>query len=90
MKTEAEVDALMRKIPETWRMRWCGGESGPCACMGCVQIGCKQIMLEHVSGTRFHGDPEYIDDSRFSEHVRLTFRPTREEWEAWRQRHGLS
>ena len=39
-----EVDEIMEGIPVGWRNRWCGGENGPCACLGCVQTGNKAVI----------------------------------------------
>lgn len=33
---ESLLNLVMMHIPPSHRYRWCGGEMGPCACMGCV------------------------------------------------------
>ncbi len=77
---DKDVDAIMRTIPEGWRNRWCGGEQGPCACMGCVQIGNRLIM----TGRKVEqGDPEYIDESKIPKDIYNKYKITKEEWEAW-------
>jgi len=81
MKTPEELNALMQRIPEKWRKRWCQAEL--CACMGCVQTGNKQIMAEAMSGNKYIGDPEYIDESRIDPDVYKTLKITKEEWEVW-------
>ena len=45
---EQLVDEVMQEIPSQWRRRWCGGEAGPCACLGCVQIGNRRVMAERM------------------------------------------
>jgi hypothetical protein len=88
MKTPEQVDAIMQRLPLEWRKRWCAAyesESG-CACMGCVQVGCRALMFEVVAGRPYRGDPERIDESRIAPAVREQFRPTRDEWAAWRAR----
>jgi hypothetical protein len=44
MKTEEEIDTIMRskKLYDSWKYRWC--ENGPCACMGCAN-GSGQVDL---------------------------------------------
>lgn len=88
MKTEAQIDAIMEAIPQEWRARWCGGERGPCACMGCVQIGNRAVILEKITGRRFDGDPEYIREPILQEHsaVYNEYKLSREEWESWIKR----
>lgn len=79
-----DVDAVMQTIPEGWRTRWCGGEEGPCACMGCVQIGNRLVM----TGTRVTlVDPEYINESKIPHEVYQRHKITREEWDDWMRRH---
>ncbi len=79
---DKDVDAIMQTIPEGWRHRWCGGELGPCACMGCVQIGNRLIMV----GVKVHVfDPEYIDESKIPKDIYNKYKITKEEWEAWMQ-----
>lgn len=78
-----DVDAVMNSIPEEWRSRWCGGEHGPCACMGCVQIGNRLIM----AGLRVtQCDPEYIDESKIPPEIYAKYKVTKEEWSAWMQK----
>ena len=84
MKTDAEVNAIMDQIPAAWRMRWCGGELGACACMGCVQTGNKKVIVEAITKTPYLGDPEYLSEpvlAKHQEHTKLKL--TREEWDAW-------
>ncbi len=79
------VDAVMQTIPEKWRSRWCGGESGPCACMGCVQIGNRLIMV----GLEVHQcDPEYIDETKIPKEIYDRFKITKDEWQNWMQAQG--
>lgn len=87
MKTPEQVDAIMERIDERSRYRWCGGERGPCACMGCVQICSRSLMYEKTYQTEHRGDPEYIDYRRFPPIVHERYGVTREEWEAWKERH---
>ncbi len=77
---DKDVDAIMQSIPEEWRNRWCGGEQGPCACMGCVQIGNRLIM---TGRSVYNCDPEYIDESTIPKKIYKMFKITKEEWEAW-------
>ncbi len=77
---DKDVDAIMRTIPEDWRNRWCGGEGGPCYCMGCVQIGNRLIMTGRKI---FDGDPEHIDESKIPKDIYKMYKITKEEWEAW-------
>lgn len=83
MKTLEQIDAIMRTIPEEWRQRWCGGEYGPCACAGCVQIGNRIVMYERSSGRRFIGDAEYINESEIPAAFYQKYKITRQEWELW-------
>lgn len=89
MKTEPTVDAIMRAIPEGWRMRWCGGEEGACACMGCVQVGNRAVIAEQITGEKYSGDPEYLNEAKLQAHgaVYTDHKISREEWEAWKSRH---
>lgn len=77
------VDKVMSEIPVAWRYRWCGGELGPCACNGCVQIGNSKVMVEAVTGQRFRGDPEYIDEGRIPCDTYRRMKVTKAEWEVW-------
>lgn len=78
-----DVDAVMRTIPPKWRTRWCGGENGSCACMGCVQIGNRLIM----AGRKVHQvDPEYIDESKIPPDVCKKYKVTKDEWVEWMNR----
>lgn len=89
MKTPEQIDALMAAIPEGWRYHWCGGERGPCACMGCVQIGNRTIMAETITGEKFRGDPEYLCEAKLQSHPETyaALKLSREEWENWCARH---
>ena len=80
------IDAIMQTIPIEWRMRWCGGEYGPCACMGCVQIGNRLIMAKETTGQEYRGDPEYIDESLIPIEIYKRFKVSKKEWENWKQR----
>jgi len=84
----AKVNEIMQTIPKTWRHRWCGGENGPCACLGCVQIGNRLIMAEKLTGEPYRGDPEYIDESKIPDDIYNEFKIDRDEWEAWGGRSG--
>lgn len=81
--TEAEVDAVMQTIPAGWKERWCGGEEGPCACMGCVQIGNRLVM---AGKTAAQVDPERIDERRIPGLVYQRYKVTKAEWTSWMQR----
>lgn len=89
MKTDAQIDAIMNAIPERWRRNWCGGERGPCACLGCVQTGNKRIIADKIRGERYLGDPEYIDEAKLQNygHVYEDNKIRRGEWESWMKRH---
>lgn len=90
MKTEAQIDAIMNTIPEGWRTRWCGGEYGACACMGCVQIGNRAVIVEKLTGVKYRGDPEYISEAAMQEQdaaVYTEHKLSREEWDSWMNRH---
>lgn len=78
-----DVDEVMKTIPEGWRWRWCGGENGPCACLGCVQIGNRLIM---TGRTVYQGDPEYIDEQKIPLDVYDKYKVTKSEWDAWVER----
>jgi len=80
----AKVNEIMQTIPDAWRQRWCGGENGACACLGCVQIGNRIIMAENATGRRYLGDPEYIDESKIPDEIYNEFKIDRDEWEVWR------
>ena len=90
MKTESQVDTLMQLIPKPFRSRWCGGERGDCACLGCVQIGNRAVIYQKITGTPFRRDPEYLLEEELQAHedVYRDNKITKEEWEAWRSRHG--
>ena len=89
-KTPEQIDAIMAAIPEKWRRHWCGGERGPCACMGCVQIGNRAVIAEKITGEPYRGDPEYIDEAKLKEHgtVYEDHKLSRAEWESWMKRHS--
>ena len=84
MKSLNEIDKIMQTIPEKWRNRWCGGEYGPCACMGCVQIGNRMVMFKKVKGHDFFGDPEYINEQAIPPAIYRKYKITKEEWELWK------
>lgn len=78
-----DVDAVMQSIPAEWRYSWCGAEGGPCACMGCVQVGNRLIM----AGLEAHQvDPEYIDEARIPADTYKKYKVTKEEWAEWKAR----
>ena len=83
-----EVDAIMNTIPPAWRERWCGGEDGPCACMGCVQIGNRYVMARKTTGHEYRGDPERIDERKIPPTIYAKYKITRQEWDEWRARNG--
>jgi hypothetical protein len=83
MKTLKEINDIMQTIPEEWRIRWCGGENGPCACMGCVQIGNRMIMFKEAEGRDFHFDPEYINEQAIPPDIYEKYKITKEEWKLW-------
>lgn len=87
-KTPEQIDAIMAAIPKQWRRRWCGGERGPCACLGCVQIGNRQVIAEKISGNKFLGDPEYISEAKLREHgaVYEGHKLSRADWTSWLNR----
>jgi hypothetical protein len=91
MKTELQVDAIMEEIPEGWRARWCGGENGACACIGCVQIGNRAVIAEKITGEKYRGDPEHISEAKLQAHsaVYAEHKLSREEWDAWMSRHHI-
>lgn len=84
-----DVDAIMQTIPAEWRVRWCGGEYGPCACMGCVQIGNRYIMVKVATGRDYRGDPEYIDESKIPPAIYEKYKITKAEWQNWMRRQGI-
>lgn len=90
MKTNKQVDEIMAATPREWRHRWCGGERGPCACMGCVQTGNKQVIMELITGKTYAGDPEYISEFVVRAHkdVYEANKISYEEWLAWKERHA--
>jgi len=85
MKTLAEINKIMETIPTEWRHRWCGGENGPCACMGCVQIGNRFLMYKEMAGKAHHGDPEYVDEASIPKEIYKNIKITKEEWELWEE-----
>jgi hypothetical protein len=89
MKTIEEINNIMSTIPKEWQTRWCGGENGACACMGCVQIGNRIIMYEKNYDKKFFGDPEYIDESRISQEIYEKYKINKDEWKSWAQSNGL-
>lgn len=82
-KTIQETNEIMQTIPKEWRTRWCGGENGACACMGCVQIGNRLIMAKEITGNEYKGDPEYISESKIPQEIYDKYKITKEEWKAW-------
>lgn len=87
-KTDAQIDAIMAAIPEDSRRRWCGGERGPCACLGCVQICNRAVIVEKITGEKYLGDPEYIDETKLQAYgaVYEDHKLSRVEWESWLSR----
>lgn len=93
MKTPEQVDAIMAGIYERWRTRWCGGERGACACVGCVQIGNRAGIFEKVYGRKPVSDPEGLSEEAMRLRSPETYaanKISREEWEAWMQRQSGS
>lgn len=88
MKTSEQVDAIMARIPAQWRSRWCGGEDGPCACLGCVYTGSKSVVAAEILGKPYPGDPEYISETKLADHPEIygSHMLTRDEWSAWMAR----
>ena len=84
MKSLEEINRIMETIPRAWRQRWCGGEQGPCACMGCVQIGNRLVMVKEATCQEFMGDPEYIDETLISPEIYKKYKITKEEWLLWK------
>jgi hypothetical protein len=84
MKSIEETNRIMQKIPLEWRNRWCGGENGACACLGCVQIGNRAVMAEELTGQSYSGDPEYINEGKIPKEIREKLKITKEEWLAWK------
>jgi hypothetical protein len=78
-----DVDAVMQSMPEAWRTRWCGAEGGPCACMGCVQVGNRLIMVGKTASQR---DPEYISERNIPNNVYKKYKVSHGEWLAWMER----
>ena len=83
MKHINEIKRIMNTIPNEWRKRWCGGEDGPCACAGCVQIGNRIIMYEKTTGRKFLGDPEYISEESVTHAVYERYKISKDEWQLW-------
>jgi hypothetical protein len=84
VKTIEETDLIMQTIPEAWRDRWCGGERGPCACAGCVQIGNRSLMALHTNGRLYRGDLERIDESKIPAPIYNKYKITHEEYDLWK------
>jgi hypothetical protein len=84
MRTLEEINKIMETIPKEWRHRWCGGENGTCACIGCVQIGNRLIMAKETLGIEYTGDPEHIDESRIPKEIYDKYKISKEEWEFWK------
>jgi hypothetical protein len=93
MKTTEQVDHIMAGIPPAWRDRWCGGENGTCACLGCVYTGSKAVVAGKIAGTPYRGDPEGISEDALrrnhpNEHAKYML--TRDEWTAWQARQATT
>ena len=88
MKSEAEVDAIMAAMPENCRTHWCNRGEAACACIGCVEIGNRAVIIEKITGVKFTGDPERIDEGKLREHgeVYTSNKVEREEWQCWMRR----
>ena len=86
---DKNVNEIMQTIPKEWRHRWCGGEKGACACLGCVQIGNRLIMAKETTGMAFIGDPEYIDESKIPEDIFNKYKISKKEWEAWKSENNV-
>lgn len=84
MKTDNELNEIMQTIPKEWHDRWCGGEYGPCACMGCVQVGNRLIMVKEMTGSKYNGDPEHINESRIPPEIYNKYKITKDEWKLWK------
>jgi len=80
-----DVDAVMQTIPAEYRTRWCGGEYGPCACVGCVQV-CNRLIMVGLTIDKI--DPEYIDESKIPDDIYVKYKITHEEWTAWMKKHA--
>jgi len=88
-KTPEQVDAIMSAIPEEWRGRWCGGEYGACACLGCAQIGNRAVIHGKVFGKRYIGDPEYISEAALRQRDPTTYadnKLSKADWDSWMAR----
>lgn len=77
------VDAIMSTIPPKWQDRWCGGENDPCACMGCVPIANRLIMMGLAANQI---DAERIDESVIPSEVYQKYKVTKAEWAEWMMR----
>lgn len=86
MKTDKEIDAIMGTIHEANRTRWCGGENGPCACLGCVQVSNRIIMFETANREKVRFDPEGIREDLIPEEIYTRFKISKAEWENWMRR----
>lgn len=87
MKTLLEIDKIMQTIPEDWRKRWCGGENGPCGCLGCVQIG-NRLCMTGLKATQV--DPEYIREDGIPKDVYESLKISKPEWEMWMKMHAAN
>ena len=83
MKTIDEINAIMETIPTEWRDKWCGGENGACACLGCVQIGNRIAMHKEATGLNIIADPEHIDELLIPEDIHQKYKINRDEWDLW-------
>lgn len=86
MKKIETINFIMNTIPKNWQYRWCGGEYGACACVGCVQIGNRIIMWEQTTKRQFFGDPEHIDEKQIPKNIYSKYKITKQEWEEWKER----
>jgi len=73
MKTDAQVDEIMRRIPERHRY-WC--ESDNCFCAGCVQ-NANHVVIEEIRS----GDPLFSSHEYDIEEMCKAL--TKDEWLAW-------
>lgn len=81
MSRADDVDAVMQTVPVKWRARWCEAEQ--CACMGCVQVGNRLIMVNRRADQI---DPERIDERQIPPAMYAKYKITKEEWADWMRR----
>lgn len=77
------VEKVMLTIHPASRKRWCGGEDGACYCMGCVQVSNRRIMWEEMTGKKFFGDPEHIDEREIPREIYNKYKISKQDWEIW-------